>query len=88
MVNVPLRGTRQTQRYVRRVEDYIHRHQIPVVRFKKGDRKDKIVSRLRRQHPVRDGVAFVGVAQEKAQAFKAVKGPPSDRGFVPFQYSR
>jgi len=77
-----------TRGYVRRVEDFIQQHQIPVVHFKKGERKDQIARRLRRQHPVRDGVVFVGIAQEKARAFKAAKGPPSDRGFVQFQYSR
>jgi len=77
-----------TQDYVRQVEAYIQKHQIPVVSFKKGDRKDKIARKLRRQHPVQDGVVFVGVAQEKAQAFKGTKGPPSDQGWVQFQFTR
>jgi hypothetical protein len=59
-----------TQGYVRRVEAYIQKHQLPVVHFQKGERKDKIARKMRRQHPVHDGVVFVGVAQEKAHAFK------------------
>jgi hypothetical protein len=47
-----------TQGYVQRVEAYIQKHQLPVVHVQKGERKDKIARRLRRQHPVQDGVVF------------------------------
>lgn len=77
-----------TQGYVRRVETYIQKHQLPVVHFRKGERKDKIARKMRRQYPIQDGVVFVGIAQEKAQAFKGSKGQPSPRGYVQFEYSR
>jgi hypothetical protein len=77
-----------TQGYVRRVEAYIQKHQIPVVRFQKWVRNDLIACKLRREYPVQDGVVFVGVAEEKAQAFKGSKGKPTQRGYVQFQYTR
>jgi hypothetical protein len=77
-----------TQGYVRRVEAYIQKHKLPVVPFQKGERKDQIARKMRRQHPVHDGVVFVGVAQEKAQAFKGRKEKASGRGYIQFQYTR
>jgi len=77
-----------TQAYVRQVEAYIQNHQIPVVSFKKGERKDKIARKMRRQYPVRDAVVFVGVAQEKAQGFKGSKTPTADRCYPHFHYAR
>jgi hypothetical protein len=77
-----------TRGYVQRVEAFIQKHQIPVVPFKKGERKDKIAQKMRREYPVQDGVVFVGVAQEKAHAFKGSKDQPTKRGFVQFQYAR
>ncbi len=55
---------------------------IPVYPFKHKERKDDIANDFRRQRQVRDGIVFIGVAQEKAQAFngKKVNGQ--------FQFSR
>jgi hypothetical protein len=79
---------RITQKYVRDVEAYVQEHQIPVVDFKKGQRKDRIAQKMRRRRPVKDQVVFVGVAQEKAYAFKGAKGQPDPRGYVHFTYTR
>ena len=76
-----------TKRYVQQVEDYIQKHQIPVVPFEKGQRKDRIARQMRRKHPVKDGVVFVGVAQEKALAFKVGK-PIGQGGLVEFAFDR
>jgi hypothetical protein len=77
-----------TQGYVRQVEAYIQKHQIPVVPFKKGERKDKIARKMRQRHPLRDGVVFVGVAQEKAQGFKGTKAPAAAGCYPQFHYER
>lgn len=77
-----------TKNYVRQVEDYIQKHQIPVVPFKKGQRKDKIARHMRQKYPVSDGVVFVGVAQEKAQAFKVGNRIPNAAGLVEFAFDR
>jgi hypothetical protein len=77
-----------TKGYVRQVEDYIQKHQIPVVPFKKGERKEKIARQMRRQHPVPEGVVFVGVAQEKALAFKVGQRLPNPNGWGEFAFDR
>src|SRR5689334_5543449 len=46
---------------------------IPVYQFRHKERKDDIANEFRRQRPVRDAIVFVGVAQEKAQAFNGRK---------------
>ena len=77
-----------TKRYVQQVEDYVQTHHIPVVPFQRGMRKDKVAHRMRRQHPVQDGVVFVGVAQEKAYAFKVGQRLPRPDGLVEFALDR
>lgn len=79
---------RITTDYVRQVGQYIQNHKIPVVDFKKGDRKDKIARKMRRNFPVEDGVVFVGIAQEKAQAFKATKAPKQPGRSLSFEFTR
>jgi hypothetical protein len=46
---------------------------IPVYQFRHKERKDDIANEFRRQRGVRDEIVFVGVAQEKAQAFNGRK---------------
>lgn len=60
-----------SRRFVGRLQDYAAQHNIPVVRFKSGERKDEQANQLRRQRGVRDEVVFIGVAQEKAMAYRA-----------------
>jgi len=74
-----------TKNFVKAVEDYVQRENIPYILFEKGQRKDDIANSLRKKHPRRDSVIFVGVAQEKAQAFKGKKAA-TER--LHFDYSR
>jgi hypothetical protein len=46
---------------------------IPVYQFRHKERKDDIANRFRQRHNVRDAIVFIGVAQEKAQAFHGKK---------------
>lgn len=68
------------------VESFAEAKGIPIVRFERGVRKDSVAAKHRAQFGDREGVVFIGVAQERAQAFRAVKKPKS--GFVSFEYSR
>src|SRR6266571_4796881 len=57
---------------------------IPWIEFKKGERKDDVVQPYRERFTGTDGVVLVGVAQERARAWRGVKqrnGP-----FVDFVY--
>ena len=46
---------------------------IPVYQFDHKERKDEVANQIRRQRRVCDGIVFIGVAQEKAQAFQGKK---------------
>jgi hypothetical protein len=46
---------------------------IPVYQFRHKERKDDIANGFRQRRNVRDAIVFIGVAQEKAQAFQGKK---------------
>jgi hypothetical protein len=55
------------------VKTQAEREDISIYQFDHKERKDDIANNFRRQRQVRDGVIFIGVAQEKAQAFNGKK---------------
>ena len=55
------------------VKAQAEREGIPVYHFDHKERKDDIANDFRRQRAVRDGIVFIGVAQEKAHAFRGKK---------------
>src|ERR1035438_256605 len=55
------------------VKTLAEREGIPVYQFRHKERKDDIANNFRQQRQVRDGIVFIGVAQEKAQAFNGKK---------------
>jgi len=75
-----------TQRFIHRVKEFAEKNNIPIISFKRGDRKDDIAAKMRRKYPVKNGVVFIGIAQEKAYAFKGRK--KKQKGYVGFDYSR
>jgi hypothetical protein len=64
---------RVSERFREAVKAQAERDDIPVHQFQHKERKDDIANNFRRQRPVRDGIVFIGVAQEKAQAFNGKK---------------
>ena len=73
-------------RLVHSVEEYARRHQIPMIQFERGERKDDVAAKHRTRFNGREGVVFIGVAQEKARSFKASKRRLSGGG-VTFDFS-
>jgi len=73
-----------TQRFIHKVKEYAEQNNIPIIPFKRGDRKDDIAAKMRRKYPVKNGVVFIGIAQEKAYAFKGRK--KKQKGYVGFDY--
>ena len=55
-----------TTAFVRSIERFAKSHGIALVTFEKGQRKDDVAADFRRRHGDREGVVFVGKAQEKA----------------------
>ncbi len=74
------------QTFVAAVEAFARAHDIPVVRFQKGQRKDDVVARYRQKFQAREGVVVIGVAQEQVSSFKARKETLGKH--VRFQFSR
>jgi hypothetical protein len=62
-----------TEKFRDAVKAMAERQQIPIYQFDHKERKDDVANRIRRQRGVRDGIVFIGVAQEKAQAFQGKK---------------
>jgi hypothetical protein len=66
-----------SERFREAVKSLAERQQIPIYQFTHQERKDDVANRIRQQRGIHDGIVFIGVAQEKAQAFqgKKINGP-------------
>lgn len=62
-----------TEKFRDAVKAMAERQGIPVYQFDHKERKDDVANRIRQQRGIRDGIVFIGVAQEKAQAFQGKK---------------
>ena len=62
-----------TERFREAVKSLAEREQIPIRQFTHGERKDDVANQIRQQRGIHDGIVFIGVAQEKAQAFEGKK---------------
>src|SRR4029078_9467853 len=54
-----------THAFLEQVDDFVERHHIPVVPFRKGQRKDDVATEYRARWDGTEGVLFLGKAQEK-----------------------
>jgi hypothetical protein len=59
-----------TNAFLQQVDDFVGQHSIPVVPFRKGQRKDDVAAEYRARFPGHEGVLFLGKAQEKANVFR------------------
>lgn len=75
-----------TEGYRREVKEFAQVNGVPMIEFGKGERKEEVVAEYRKRHGQQEGVVVIGVAQEKANAFKAKKR--TSGGLVGFDYSR
>ena len=73
-----------TRAFVTAIEQFVAQHQIPVVSFQKGQRKDELAAEMRARFPQRDGVVFVGKAQEKCTVYRTEKrhNPKTKRAYA------
>jgi hypothetical protein len=67
-----------THAYLRQVDDFVEQHEIPVVAFRKGQRKDDVAAEYRQRCPGTEGVLFLGKAQEKVTVFRTEKRSGDD----------
>jgi len=59
-----------TRAFVQSIESFAQQHEIPLISFEKGRRKDEIAAELRAKYPHRDGLVFIGKAQEKCTVYR------------------
>jgi hypothetical protein len=62
-----------TRAFVQAIEQYVKDHQIPLVTFEKGQRKDQVAAEQRAKFAQPEGVVFVGKAQEKCTVYRTEK---------------
>jgi hypothetical protein len=62
-----------TERFRDAVKAMAEQQPIPIYHFNHQERKDDVANKMRQQRGIRDGIVFIGVAQEKAQAFQGKK---------------
>jgi len=74
-------------RFVTAVKRFASEQAVPLLTFAPGQDKDAIVATHRARTTTRDGIVVIGVAQEKARAFKAHKRRLSGGG-VTFDFTR
>ena len=59
--------------FVAKLESFAAQHEIPLVQFRKGQRKDDVMKEHLRKFGKDEGVVFVGKAQEKTPVFRTEK---------------
>ncbi len=77
---------KMTDEYKAAVEAFATQNRIPLFHFERDVRKDDIAAEYRAQHGQAEGVLFIGIAQERAYAYKARKRVQGKKVF--FDYSR
>lgn len=67
-----------TNAFLQQVDAFIKQHGIPVVQFRKGQRKDDVAAEYRAKFTESEGVLFLGKAQEKVPIFRTEKRTGAD----------
>src|SRR5213593_1401929 len=62
-----------SRKFVESIERFIKENDIPVVEFRRGQRKDEVAKERLAKFDQEEGVVFVGKAQEKATVFRTEK---------------
>jgi hypothetical protein len=62
-----------TKAFVASLEQYAKQHEVPVVAFQKGQRKDDVMKEHLARFTAPEGVVFIGKAQEKTPVFRTEK---------------
>ena len=62
-----------SRRFVAAMDDFIARYKVPLVLFRKGQRKDDVMAERLRSFTHEEGIVFIGKAQEKTPVFRTEK---------------
>ena len=66
-------AVQMTERFRRKILEFAARHDIPIHRFAKGERKDDVMLAKLRNFRGKEGVVFIGIAQEKATVPRTIR---------------
>jgi hypothetical protein len=72
-----------TETFIKAIREFLEKEQVPLVRFKKGQRKDDVFQQRLRRFKADHGVVFVGVVQEKARVPRTVRISCPGGGTIP-----
>ena len=59
--------------FVKALGEYAKQHEVPLLMFKRKERKDDVAASYRSKFSKSEGVVFIGKAQEKARVFRTEK---------------
>ena len=62
--------TPMTEAFIRNIDQFVNDEGVDLVGFQKGQRKDDVTQKYLRRFPQREGVLYVGKAQEKARVMR------------------
>ena len=68
-----------TERFLDSIDDYAIEHEVPVISFEKGQRKEDVAAKYLAAFSGTEGVLFIGKAQEKVRTFRT-EGRRNQRG--------
>ncbi len=73
-----------TRRFVATIEQFVQDNAIPMICFHKGQRKDEVAARFRADFSKKEGVLFVGKAQEKCTVYRTERrrNPRTGRSYA------
>jgi hypothetical protein len=71
---------KMTRAFVEEIERFVEQHQVPLITFEKGVRKEEVVHEHLAKFDQEEGVLLVGKAQEKATVFRTVKRRCAETG--------
>ena len=77
-----------TKKFVTAVEHFAQRQSIPIIYFQKGQRKEDIARPYFEQYDKSEGVVLIGIAQEKAMAFRSSSPKRSSNGIPHYDFTR
>ena len=61
------------ERFTHAVNTFAAQHDVPIIHFSRGQKKDRTAAQHRAHFTADQGVVFIGIAQEKATSFKGHK---------------
>jgi len=70
---------RMSDSFLMAIRAFASRQGVPIVHFERGERKEEVARQRLSRFGRQEGVVFIGVAQEKVSAFRAVQQGPRRR---------